>query len=722
MANPAAPQPDPADPAQPAEPKTPLGPVQRGPDLHVDPYLRWAEARRFRSFMAGKPTPGERSAAARRALTCVVELDVALLRQAEAERGLRWWKLLARDAGAFVTPAFHTIPDQADGQPPTRSYATVVVPTSQVLALRGAGGFVRRVVLSVPRGDGDDCFEVENVRVRAARGPVVRRKAGAPARAGQPMRPVVAVIDDGFPFLHPQFNDARGRSRLRWLWDQDAGVRLPPGEDRSGPWREPAGFEYGRELSAAGLKAFIAESARAGQPLDATSLYARLLYPARPAPGHRARADAPAGALAVPRTSHGARSSALAAGRAWPTPAGDAAERADLIFVQLPSEAMADTSGGGLANYVIDALRYILQRSDPRVPLVVNLSFGAAAGPHDGSSVLECALEQMLAERRDFAIVVPSGNLHFAPGDGQPPERRLHAALRLQPKESAELRWQVPAGGARDHFLELWPRGAGAPPLLAVTLTPPRGVTLGLVAPGKPRFALLDKQGRPTHGVLNCVRSPLGLGADDEGAPMVLLVVAGPPRRPDAADAPDLVAPVQPWGTWHVGLQNNGNAAIELDAWIERADATFGGDSRQSFFALDEEDATARCTLTTVANGAGPLVVGGLVGPADAAQPAVYSSAGPSLGARARNGPDFSEFCETSPLKPWLDVPAFLPGAWEQANGTSIAAPQAARKVVNLMCGAGYPAGGLGSEALKHWLLGLAVGPADARRGPVLPA
>lgn len=690
-----------------ADADTPLGPTQRGAQT-TDPYLLWAEARRFSGY-AASAVHGAKGGPPSRDLSCVIELDVAALRLVERQQRMSWWKYLRKTWNVHVTPAFRTIAPDADQRMPDRAHATVVVPTARVLGLQ-AESFVTRLILSLPRGGKAEHF-VADPESKGSQTRVPSR-----SRAGSSGRTVMAVIDDGFPFLHSQFNDAQGKTRLTYFWDQDVGVREPDSHEDAAiaePWRTPKGFAYGRELTGKALTALRRKALRERPAPGDDSLYAGLCYPAKSVPGREGRSDRPQGAWAMPRSFHGSSCASLAAGRGGPPllASADAAANADLIFVQLPGETVADTSGGGLATYVLDALRYILDRSDPAAPLVVNLSYGAAAGPHDGTSVLESALEALLASRKDFALVVPAGNLYSEPSDRFADERRLHAKVRVMPGNSVHLCWEIPAGSAADHHLELWPQGsAEATHALRIGLKPPAGVGLEDVRPGLASFYRRAAQEQPAFGVIHSAGSPLGL-RDGAAAPMALLVVA-----PSTAGQ----LPVTPYGRWTVTLRNEGDTAVEVHAWIERADAGFGGVSRQSFFPADEPAVCRDTTLTTVANGPSTVVAGGLVGVGALAPLASDTASGPALAPGGRLGPDFSAACQDSESQPYLMVSACRPGDWVKANGTSISAPRVARQIAQLMNAAQYPRGSCAKQ-LKTWLDQQASGPRDARRGKLLP-
>src|SRR5205823_8102534 len=54
---------------------------------------------------------------------------------------------------------------------------------------------------------------------------------------------LVAVIDSGVDFRHPDFQDATGRSRIRWYWDTQLPYR--EGRGQPGPYTYPNGTPIG---------------------------------------------------------------------------------------------------------------------------------------------------------------------------------------------------------------------------------------------------------------------------------------------------------------------------------------------------------------------------------------------------------------------------------------------------------------------------------------------
>lgn len=653
----------------------------------LDPYFVWAEGSGFASIGNRRPERARGTRRQREVLApCVVEIAVGKL---SLKAGATpWWRALSDETGLWVTTAFLDLPRGRDGQLLERHHFSALVPIDRFREVV-AHPVVRRVLFSAPRG----------VWREDPRRPADTRQSMPRPLAGKPGKLVIAVIDDGCPFLHKQFR-RDGGTRIACVWDQDVGHDRP-----SGPWKRVPNFGFGRELRRNEIEKALVDLD------DEADRYRFLRYPAE---RDVARDAPPATALPMPRSTHGSSVMALAAGHPDPMSAAafgqpaDAAGEADLIFVQLPSETVRDTSGASLQTYLLDALRYTMDRTHPQAKLVVNISYGAAAGPHDGTSILEGAIEQMLAERDDFAILVPAGNLYADLSDNHPAtvERRLHAVLHLEPQGSADLAWQLPFDGDNDHLLELWPRADDDKSIadLGVALCPPDADVADsvLVGRGRARFARIDDRKEPSAAVINQADAPQGCrshGPPDH--PLVLLAVAGAEAEPSRA---------APGGRWTVLVHNRSKAALTVHAWIERSDATFGGNGRQSFFPADEPACSVAHTLGSLAHTGGVVVVGGVM--RDSARVANYSSSGPALSPSTRRGPTISAPCEESDAVHGLIVPGCFSGDSVRANGTSVATPVAARQLAIALASGRAPLSRAAVETLVA-TLGTALTPSE---------
>ncbi|MCS7073890.1 MAG: S8 family serine peptidase [Bacteroidia bacterium] len=162
---------------------------------------------------------------------------------------------------------------------------------------------------------------------------------------------VIGIIDQGFDYLHPAWNQ-----RLKRVWNQNAWQGTPP-----------VGFTYGVEL----LPAVFSIELQDGQA-----------------------------------NSHGTQMASIIAGNANPNQVftnqmNGIAPAADLVFV----------STDGQSAHIIDGIAYVFEyASSVGKPAVVNVSFGSHLGPHDGSSLEDAILNQLLTSTGGRILVTSAGN------------------------------------------------------------------------------------------------------------------------------------------------------------------------------------------------------------------------------------------------------------------------------------------------------------------------
>lgn len=179
---------------------------------------------------------------------------------------------------------------------------------------------------------------------------------------------LIGFIDSGFDLTHPCFSDASGKTRIVAAWDQ-LNLRRAAGSP-------PDGLDYGVEYQPELINRCL---------LERTPLIMK---------NHGA-----AGA-------HGTMVAGIAAGNGAPhDDYQGVAPEAELVFVTYRN----DTPIGSSA-FIIDAIEYILRKARARRrPVVVNLSQGDNLGAHDGSSLLEKAID-LYVEREGVLIVTSAGN------------------------------------------------------------------------------------------------------------------------------------------------------------------------------------------------------------------------------------------------------------------------------------------------------------------------
>ena len=561
---------------------------------------------------------------------------------------------------------------------------------------------------------GELCTHVDKLRVGAIALPETKRlghKADpVPAQKVELLKEVViGIIDHGIGFANQQFaqpdSGGKWQSRIERIWDQQKGypaqpVVRPEGVPKENFWVDAKHFGYGRELVndgstrkriTTGPLHQIDDWLNAGFSEDGCYRLLRYL------PTQRAYA-------------HGTHVLGLAAGNraygsgnqpALLTPLVDAASTAKIIAVQLPALPFKDTSGTGLCVQVLDAIAYIkLHAAGRRV--VINLSDGAYAGPHDGTSLLERAIDQAFGgkDARD-AFVVAAGNQF---------NQRVHWKSEIPAHGvAAPVSWRILPDDKTDSHLEIWPDSSlteAQVQQLHVFVTPPGQSQSFAIDFGKVS-ALYDKADDAQEQALALVvfcRNPPNSYASPQTDPraMVHIAVAAtcPPHKSVRRPAP--------YGVWLIELKNDGGRSVAFDAYIERDNPALGdnGPSRQSHFVhpdypretgMKPSVDTAKCpikrmgALNNVATAEQVLVVGGVSVNVDFTgkriRPviAAYSASGPGRRPGASIGVDLLAASDTSSTVRGLRGSATRSGTSFRMDGTSVAAPQITRAMVNLM-------------------------------------
>jgi hypothetical protein len=521
----------------------------------------------------------------------------------------------------------------------------------------------------------------------------------------------VGVIDDGVAFAHRRFRAADGRSRVEAFWDQ----REPHGERpvTAAPWPSPGGpVPYGHETPRVGAGAVpgiddLLEAATTGGSIVDGLLDEDAVY--------RAAGQQEAGR----RGRHGTHVMDVACG-AEP---GDSAGAPAIVAVQLPRAVALDTAGHLLAPHVVDGLRFILDRAERRskdatlggpMPVVVNLSYGIHAGPHDGSSPLERAMDEMIRHRRDagapLAIVIPAGNSQLA---------RCHATFAMISAAQVEsLSWHVQPDHPATTFMEIWlPRAAaGVDPNVKLTLVPPDGPASKVDVVRYQTAVLVDGAWNKNAGALDPARvmatvsyreATKAPGNPSSGASYyaerdMILVSIAPTRRTGGARA------VAPAGAWTVRLENLGTANCRVEAWIERTDAPYGFSRTGPQSRFDEPayrvyDHVGRpietdpanpgilrreMSINGIATGDETIVVGASI--ADVRGPSRYASSGPRIApagaaVSGREGADVAAVADDAAVHRGVIAAGTRAAGAVVLNGSSVAAPAVTRRIAARM-------------------------------------
>ena len=479
---------------------------------------------------------------------------------------------------------------------------------------------------------------------------------------------VIGVIDGRCGFAHRNFcePDAPTRSVIDSFWDQ--------GQNAAPPWRVPGEFGYGRELHRDDLDR---ELARRVSPTD----------PSRRADEERALYRALGQALPEDADwSHGTHvlDTVISDYRAR-QPDAVAGARPGFVYVQLPDDALRDTSARWAAACVLDALHYILRcAGDTAKKVVVNLSLGAFAGPHDGSSLLERAIDDLIERREGLSVVVAAGNTgHIrddASGRAVPCHARVTLGSALGPEcdkgmRSVDLEWVIDCADSTESLMEIWlpARGPDGQPAAVEVLLTHRDSLSGepdadsaRAVPG--HIDTLSCGGQVVAAVLNAS----GAFQVPNGSGGMVLVALGHTR--------DTLRPCARMGRWNVTVTNKSPWPITLEACIERRDlpGELAGFRPQYGFGPGTPGLEPGGALGSLANGKRTLVVGAArrdkasepYTPSDYSAGAGRSGAG-GCNARAvrRRGPDLFAVGQR-------EAAGFLSGSHKSLAGTSMAAAQ----------------------------------------------
>ena len=271
---------------------------------------------------------------------------------------------------------------------------------------------------------------------------------------------LVAVIDSGIDYAHPDFRNPDGTTRILSLWDQT----IRPGsvtdpfsgaEGKTGFLEAPEGFSLGTVFSEAVINLALE------QP---TERKREQICPSRDNSGH------------------GTHVAGIAAGngRASMGRYRGVAFSSDLLIVKLGTQK---EGGFPRPTELMQAVDYCIRTAQELGrPLAINLSFGNNYGSHSGTSLIETFLNDM-ADRWRTSVVIGSGNEGAA---------AIHTSGRLQEGREEEVELSV---GAYETGLNLqiWKSYADE---IAVSLVHPNGTVIGPIRSqqGIQRFQIQNTQ------------------------------------------------------------------------------------------------------------------------------------------------------------------------------------------------------------------------------------
>jgi hypothetical protein len=597
-----------------------------GATIGCDPYLVWAEADRFAGYKGRTPT----------------WLPVVL----ELKPGNTVVQLLAASSRQWLTvPAVYT----SAAAPAGLLFCSARVKREFFRRICPGGNLhdvVLRVEMGLPLGDqADDPTAPGTKPVDLKPGELLKGK-------------VAGLIDGGMAFANDRFLH-NGKARTRFFWQQDG----------KGVGRTPGALGYGHELTAADINATMQQRTYNGM-VDEGAVYEHFkLKDLRKSVNHGTH---------VMDLFCGARAGV-----------GDDTSRADIVAVQLDWDTIFDSSGGSMNVHILDGLMYILSRCASVAKVAINISWGTLAGPHDGSSILEAAMDQLIQLRQGhLKIALPAGNSY---------QSRTHVNKTLSKGELFTLNWRVLPADSTQSFVEIWlPEGVIG---IEIQVTPPGRAPLPALKWGE--SGLWKDDGK--HPVCALVYpKKVALGRNGTCA----LIAVG------ATFSFDERVTTAPAGVWTIQIANRTRDAkakpVTLDAYVERDDEVLGAHNgaQQSHFEDDDYDMSGNPgsfvdhadnpspirrsgNFNSISTGTRTVTVGGVR--ANDGTWARYSPQRPEPDTRrpqrpgVNNVPDVREASDDNDILVGRLAAGTRSGAAVRLVGTSAASPQRARKLLNEM-------------------------------------
>lgn len=215
---------------------------------------------------------------------------------------------------------------------------------------------------------------------------------------------IVGIVDTGIDLTHNDFLDADGNNRVIFVWDQRQTSGFGPSEINN---------TYGTECSAE----MVADGSC---PTNDTS-------------------------------GHGTHITGTAAGR--DDTYGGVAPDAKIIAVRYSSQLSIDGYATPIFSTTIcEAAFYVFKKAElMEMPAVVNLSLGTHIGAHDGTSLFEQCLDELVEGSSGRAIVAAAGNEHSATMTFA----GIHAGYDVSGKTGSNFRIRSLSQG-RIFYLDFW--------------------------------------------------------------------------------------------------------------------------------------------------------------------------------------------------------------------------------------------------------------------------
>ena len=433
---------------------------------------------------------------------------------------------------------------------------------------------------------------------------------------------LIGIVDDALDLHHPEFRNSDGTTRVLKLFDHLAGKEYDEGL-------------INHELL---------------DPEGTSPIYS--LVPHQP--GSRDHGTAVAGCAA------GNGSGIASSPQPGPTPGPGFAPGASLAFVAyappFPEGAFGESAD------IVSGIDELFSFADAKgLPCVVNLSLGDDLGPHDGTTLIERAIDQALLWP-GRVVTVSAGNSHdYHPHVCSEVDDGATVAFELEYSQGSGA--LGPVDPSVSDAIEIWYDPPGE---LELTVVVPADVgaglgtttTIGPISPSSASAAVPPSTTLLANGVKVVVVSHLDDPRNDDHVIRIEIVVPGGGRVP--------------LGTWQLQLKATAGPVSAVDAWVDRNNS--GLAKWVSPAVLDET------TLGCPASAASAITVGShaRVTPSGL-YPSTFSGRGPTRDGAAK--PELAALGEhvSVPLAQTRTAKGAV--GWYHSvdvSGTSFAAPMAA--------------------------------------------
>ena len=203
---------------------------------------------------------------------------------------------------------------------------------------------------------------------------------------------------------------------------------------------------------------------------------------------------------------------------------------------------------------IADALDWIFDHPDLHgMPVVVNISLGINRGPHDGTTLVERAIDRVTNAAPGRAVVVASGN--FARTGSDQGQTRSHVRGTVPPNNNVVVDFAFRSGHDTTAWVDIWYDRGGE---LDIDVTGASGAPSGTVHHGDDRDFVANPAAPADRQVNASIEGTINAPFGRNNNFRVTML------KPQSGN--------HPTGTWNFKLINRSGTPVDFHAWIERGE------------------------------------------------------------------------------------------------------------------------------------------------------